>query len=81
MIRCSDYDYIEIVCLYRYPVRLTLKDGTEMEGIALDTRRDESRREAILLSIHQQECLVVLDEIKQLSVLVENPHFRDITLR
>ncbi|MEH0666100.1 Rho-binding antiterminator [Vibrio scophthalmi] len=81
MIRCSDYDYIEIVCLYRYPVRLTLKDGTEMEGIALDTRRDESRREAILLSIHQQERLVVLDEIKQLSVLVENPHFRDITLR
>lgn len=81
MIRCSDYDYIEIVCLYRYPVRLTLKDGTEMEGIALDTRRDENRREAILLSIHQQERLVVLDEIKQLSVLVENPHFRDITLR
>lgn len=81
MIRCSDYDYIEIVCLYRYPVRLTLKDGTEMEGIALDTRRDESRREAILLSIHQRERLVVLDEIKQLSVLVENPHFRDITLR
>lgn len=81
MIRCSDYDYIEIVCLYRYPVRLTLKDGTEMEGIALDTRRDESRREAVLLSIHQQERLVVLDEIKQLSVLVENPHFRDITLR
>lgn len=75
MISCSDYDYIEIVCMHRYPVRLTLKSGVSIEGNALDTARNESKQECIKISVSGVEQLVVLDELTLLEVLVDNPHF------
>lgn len=75
MISCNDYDYIEIVCLYRYPVRLTLKSGQTIEGKALDTARNQDKQEAIKLDQNAVEQLVVLDDLSLLEVLVDNPHF------
>ncbi|MCG9648505.1 Rho-binding antiterminator [Vibrio brasiliensis] len=75
MISCNDYDYIEIVCLYRYPVRLTLKSGQTIEGKALDTARNQDKQEAIKLDQNGVEQLVVLDDLSLLEVLVDNPHF------
>lgn len=75
MISCNDYDYIEIVCLYRYPVRLTLKSGQTIEGKALDTARNQDKQETIKLDQNGVEQLVVLDDLSLLEVLVDNPHF------
>ncbi|GIU24670.1 Rho-binding antiterminator [Shewanella schlegeliana] len=50
MISCNQYDYIEIVCLYRYPIALKLKSGETINGIALDTTRDAKKRECIKLT-------------------------------
>ncbi|ABZ77404.1 transcriptional antiterminator, Rof [Shewanella halifaxensis HAW-EB4] len=50
MISCNQYDYIEIVCLYRYPIALKLKSGETISGIALDTARDSKKRECIKLT-------------------------------
>lgn len=75
MISCNDYDYIEIVCLYRYPVRLTLKSGQTIEGKALDTARNQDKQEAIKLDQNGVEKLIVLDDLSLLEVLVDNPHF------
>lgn len=75
MISCNDYDYIEIVCLYRYPVRLTLKSGQIIEGKALDTARNQEKQEAIKLDQNGVEQLVVLDDLSLVEVLVDNPHF------
>ncbi|WP_295893892.1 Rho-binding antiterminator [uncultured Vibrio sp.] len=79
MINCSDYDYIEIVCLFNYPIKLTLKPNQTIEGIALDTQRNEQRVECIKLRSGKTERLVVLDEIAVLEVSVENPHFKTFT--
>ncbi|EGA67556.1 Rho-binding antiterminator [Vibrio brasiliensis] len=79
MISCNDYDYIEIVCLYRYPVRLTLKSGQTIEGKALDTARNQDKQEAIKLDQNGVEQLVVLDDLSLLEVLVDNPHFNQKT--
>ncbi|TFH90886.1 Rho-binding antiterminator [Vibrio ouci] len=76
MISCSDYDYIEIVCMHRYPVRLTFKDGESLEGKALDTARNEDQQECIKLVVDSIEQLVVLDTLSKLEVLVDNPHFQ-----
>lgn len=76
MISCNDYDYIEIVCLYRYPVRLTLKSGLTIEGKALDTVRNQDKQEAIKLDQNGVEQLVVLDDLSLLEILVDNPHFK-----
>lgn len=75
MISCGDYDYIEIVCLYRYPVKLTLKSGEVVEGQAIDTVRDEQRQECIKLEVENDVRLVVLDTLSMLEVCVTNPHF------
>lgn len=76
MISCSDYDYIEIVCMHRYPVKLTLHSGEQIEGVALDTQRNQDKDECIKLSIAAQEQLVVLTGIAELEVCVDNPHFK-----
>ncbi|MEZ8826065.1 Rho-binding antiterminator [Vibrio amylolyticus] len=79
MISCSDYDYIEIVCMFHYPVKLTLKSNAVVEGKALDTQRNDDRVECIKLKTETEETLVVLDGIHRLEVTIENPHFRTFT--
>lgn len=79
MISCNQHDYIEIVCMYHYPIKLTLKSGDIIEGIALDTQRNDQRDECIKIDIEGVEKLVVLDEIKILEVMVENPHLQKVT--
>ena len=68
MISCSDYDYIEIVCMHRYPIKLTLRSGEQVEGVALDTQRNQDKEECIKLSVSGQEQLVVLTGITELEV-------------
>lgn len=79
MISCSDYDYIEIVCMYRYRVLLYLKSGQELEGVAKDTARDGNKQECIVLDVNGEQQLVVLDEIARLDVCVDNPHFKSVS--
>ncbi|RDE19841.1 transcriptional regulator [Motiliproteus coralliicola] len=79
MISCEIHDYVEIVCTYRYPLKLVLKSGEIIEGIGLDTRLDEARRECILLESDGATNLVVLSEISVLEVCVENPHVRRVS--
>ena len=76
MISCSDYDYIEIVCMQGYPIKLTLRSGEQVEGVALDTQRNQDKEECIKLSVSGQEQLVVLTGITELEVCVDNPHFK-----
>ncbi|MCL1147921.1 Rho-binding antiterminator [Shewanella sp. 10N.261.52.F9] len=81
MISCNQYDYIEIVCLYRYPIKLTLKNNQTIEGIALDTARNQYKQECIKLNQQQGNLegaiptLVILDEISSMQVCIDNPHF------
>jgi len=79
MISCNQHDYIEIVCMYRYPLKLTLKSGDIIEGIAADTQRNEQGVECIEVEIKRVAQLVVLEEIKVLEVEVENPHLQKVT--
>ena len=79
MISCSEYDYIEIVCMYRYPIKLTMKSGEVVEGVAVNTKRNNAREECILFNIDSAQRLIVLDEIAKLEVCVENPHFEEIS--
>lgn len=81
MISCDNYDYIEIACLYKLQVELTLKGNKLVEGIAKDTARDEAREECLLLGQHQGDVLVVLSTIKQMRAINANPHFDIVTFQ
>ncbi|NRA71008.1 MAG: Rho-binding antiterminator [Gammaproteobacteria bacterium] len=79
MIKCNEYDYIEIVCLYHYQIKLTIKSGGTIEGVALDTQRNDAREECIKLDVKGTEQLVKLDDISTLAVCVANPNFNQVT--
>ena len=79
MISCNEYDYVEIVCMYRYPVNITLKSGSMIEGIALDTQYNDERKECIKVDVDDTETLITLASIDMLEVGIENPHFKQIS--
>ena len=79
MITCNQHDYIEIACTYRFLVRITMKSGDNIEGIALDTGFNEKREESIKLEVDGKGTWVVLEQASRLDVLVENPHFKTVS--
>ncbi len=81
MISCEQYDYIEIVCLYHYPIELTMKSGERINGVALDTKRNDQKQECIEVKIDETKQLVILEDISKLTVSVKNPHFSEVTFQ
>jgi Rho-binding antiterminator len=79
MISCDHHDYIEIACTYRYPIKLTMKSGNVIQGIALNTAFNAGRDECIRVDLKGTEKLVVLDDISTLEACVDNPHFHTVT--
>ncbi|WP_220718210.1 Rho-binding antiterminator [Agarivorans litoreus] len=75
MISCNEYDYIEIACMFRYSVKLILRDASVLEGIAVDTFTNQQKQECIKLQQEEGERLVLLDSLKRLQVFSDNPRF------
>ena len=81
MLSCEHYDYIEIACMHRYPVKLQLTSGTQLSGTAIDTARNENKQECLLLQTADGDSLVVLDDLVNLVVTVDNPHFASVEFK
>lgn len=61
-----------------------MKSGKVIECIALDTKRNERKIECVKVEClkgeqNSQHSLVVLDDIAQLEVCVDNPHFHMVS--
>jgi Rho-binding antiterminator len=77
VISCELHDFVEVVCMYGYQLRLILKNGEVIEGKAVD-----------ILSIDQQELLVVDDNgekkqvdliaLAKMQVLTPNAKFSEV---
>ncbi|MDX1537061.1 Rho-binding antiterminator [Arsukibacterium sp.] len=78
MLNCDLHDYIEIVCLYHYPLKLTLSSGTELTGTAVTTRYNDNRQECLVIRQNDTEQLVLLDQITLLQVTTANPHLQQV---
>ncbi|MDU0355344.1 Rho-binding antiterminator [Paraglaciecola aquimarina] len=79
MITCNQYDYIEIACMYRYPIKLTLRSAEVITGIAQDTGRNSAGEECINVSVSNNETMIVLTEITKLEACSDNPHFSTLS--
>jgi len=75
MISCHEYDYIEIACMYHYPVKLTLSTGSEVTGIALDTARNDTKQECLKIEVNGVQALIILNQVSKLTALIDNPYF------
>ena len=81
MLKCDLHDYIEMVCLYHYPLKLTLDSGVVLTGTALTTRYNQQRQECLVIKHYDNEQLVLLDDITLLEVTVANPHLQQVRLK
>ena len=82
---CDLHDYLELACMYRYLVRVTLKNGVCYTGIAIDIRtlKDNSTKtEVLMLENHQRDVnfdgTVSTHQLQKLEVLTENAKFSEV---
>ena len=75
MLKCNILDYIELACMHRIPVRLTMKQSDFFEGVAEDIVLGQDRQECLLIKIDGIAQQIVLDDIQSMQALVENFHF------
>lgn len=78
-ISCHSHDYIEIACLYRLDIMLTLQDGSQQSGTAITTVT-KNRQEYLLMQSHNGEVAIALSKIKRLTALTDSPHFSSVDI-
>lgn len=78
MISCAVHDYVEIACMYRFTVKLTLKNGQTIEGKAVQTVINESKEECVVLDIETGNKEIVLEQLVSMEAVTKNPHFEKI---
>lgn len=81
MLSCDLHDYIEIVCLYQYPLKLTLSSGAVLTGTARTTQYNDKRQECLQIQQQETEQQVLLDDIALLEVSIANPHLQQVRFR
>lgn len=77
-ISCSLYDYIEIVCLYKYEIEIYTITEDVFRGIAIDTKLNDEKKECIVITSENINKLILLEDIKKLKVLTKNAKFSEI---
>jgi Rho-binding antiterminator len=55
--------------------------GVQIEGVALDTARNENRAECIKIQTDNGVQLVVLAELVKLAITIDNPHFTEVNFQ
>lgn len=78
MLSCANHDYVEIACMYRYEVKLALKNGQIVQGKAFQTIYSENREECIALQTETGNEVIVLEQIALMEAITKNPHFEKV---
>ncbi|MGI2175934.1 Rho-binding antiterminator [Shewanella ulleungensis] len=83
-INCAHYDYIEIICLHQYSVKLTLHSGIEVIGNFTQTtivQLGGIKHEAISgITQQQQPIEIILTDIQRIDVLSANAILEHLSL-
>ncbi|MGI2172138.1 Rho-binding antiterminator [Shewanella sp. MF05960] len=83
-INCAHYDFIEIMCLHQYQVKLSLHSGVEIVGHFTQTtivQQGGTKHEAIRGVTQQQQPIdIILTDIRRIDVLSANPVFEHLLL-
>jgi Rho-binding antiterminator len=76
-ISCEFHDYIEVICMYGYQVRLELTDGQTLKGKAVDIITSTEKREYLLISNNTKQ-KVELIHLAKVEVLTPNAQFKEV---
>jgi Rho-binding antiterminator len=80
ILACDLHDYIEIACLYQIKVVLELQNGATLEGVAANTKVSKAKIEYLEFKdiINQKTVFVSLADLKLMTAIDENRHFKQI---
>jgi len=77
-IDCELHDYIEIACLFRYEVLLTLFNGNSVQGTALTTQTLKNKSEILNMCTGEGVEDVPFHTIAKIDVTTANARFQSI---
>ena len=77
---CSIRDHFEATVSLHYQVKVTLRSGTQISGVATNLRSNKDRNECLELSTDQGLKLIEIDEIVSVEVTSPNPRFSSIPI-
>lgn len=77
VISCELHDFVEVVCMYNYHLKLTLKDGQIIEGKAVDIANSADKREYLVIDGDSRQ-QIDLTQLAKMEVLTPNARFREV---
>ncbi len=77
VIDCELHDFVEVACMYRYQLKLILKDGQVIEGKAIDIANTPDKRECLVIENDARQ-QVDLTLLAKMEVLTPNAKFREV---
>lgn len=81
VLNCDLHDYLEIICMFHYQVKLTMQDGSNMVGEAVDIA-SKNQKEWLTLRLAKNELVdIEVDKIMHIAVLTERARFKEVSLR
>ena len=78
-ISCELHDFVEVACMYRYQLKLILKNKQTIEGKAIDIVNSSENRECLVLDGNPQQ-QIELTQLARLEVLTPNAKFREVVV-
>lgn len=75
---CESHDYLEIVCMFHYMLKVMDKNGQVFKGKASDVRIDDENTEVLVLQEIASEMHIPTIEIASINVLTPNARFQKI---
>lgn len=79
---CDLHDYLEIACMYKIRVEMTLADGQKTTGIPLTTRVTSEKEELLVFQVSDKERIELpLLSLQKMTAMSNNPHFNTVGFR
>lgn len=76
-ISCELHDYIEIACMHRYRIKIKLKGGRTVTGIAVDTSVTAEKKECLVIENGERQS-IELTQIARIEALSPDAVFKKI---
>ena len=79
MLKCDLHDYLEIICMFHYNVKVVTKKGASYSGLAEDVLLSDKRQEVLRIkTVDQEQIEVVTEEIEEIQVITPNARFQTV---
>lgn len=79
-ISCDLHDFVEVACMYKYQVRLTLKNCQIIEGKAIDITNSITKQEYLVIDNVSRQ-YIELTQLDKIQVLTPNAKFCEIVFK